>query len=457
MPPRSSAAASSASSWRSTASPRAWTSHATVPPPTTAIASTHAAPRIHTCVSANRRSVQNRTAKLAFHPGNTQDVTHGSDVELEVDDVAVFDDVLLAFELQLGVGAAGALGAVLDEVFPPDYLGLDEAAFEVGVDEACRLGGLGAALDGPGAALVGAGGEEGDEVENLVRGVGHGVQAGLLQAEALQKGRTIGGVEAGDLRLGGGADDDHRRSFGLGVGAQRADELVGGGAGELLLGDVGDVEDLLQGQQAHVAEQRLRFGVQSLRARRLAFVEARFQLFAQVEDELLLFDGLPLERLLGPLDPLVDGLQVFETELGVDGGDVGHRINAPLDVDDVVVLEAADDVGDGVGLADVGQKLIAEAFTLGGPAHQAGDVDEVHRRGHHRLRVVELDQRVEPRVGDRHHADVRLDGAERVVRHGGARRRQRVEERRLAHVGQPDDATRDSHQPFSLAQSSGHV
>src|SRR5450631_2953004 len=235
MPPRSSAAASSASSWRSTASPRAWTSHATVPPPTTAIASTHAAPRIDHCVSANDRSVQNRTAKLAFHPGNTQDTTHGSDVELEVNDVAVFDDVLLAFELQLGVGAAGALGAVLDEVFPPDHFGLDEAALEVGVDDARGLRGLGAALDGPGAALVGAGGEEGDEVQDLVRGVRDGVEAGLLQAEALQKGRAIGGVQRGNLRLGGGADDDDRRPFGLGVGAQRADELVAGGAGELLL------------------------------------------------------------------------------------------------------------------------------------------------------------------------------------------------------------------------------
>src|SRR4051812_43161436 len=91
--------------------------------------------------------------------------TSSSNVELEVDDVAVADDVFLAFELQLGVRAAGSLGAVLDEVLPPDDLGLDEAALEVGVDDARRLGGLGAALDRPGAALVGAGGEEGDEVE----------------------------------------------------------------------------------------------------------------------------------------------------------------------------------------------------------------------------------------------------------------------------------------------------
>src|SRR5262249_49007894 len=82
-------------------------------------------------------------------------------------------------------------------------------------------------------------------------------------------------------------------------------------------------------------------------------------------------------------------------------------------------------------------------LALGGPAHQPGDVDEVHRRRHDRLRMVELDQRVEPRVGNGHDADVRFDGAERVVRDRRPGGRQRVEQGRLADVGQPDDAAGD--------------
>src|SRR5947208_194554 len=82
--------------------------------------------------------------------------------------------------------------------------------------------------------------------------------------------------------------------------------------------------------------------------------------------------------------------------------------SAPLDVDDVVVLEAPHHVRDRVGLADVGEELISETLALGGAADQAGDVDEVHGGGDDRLRMVERDQRVEPRVGHRHHADVRL-------------------------------------------------
>jgi hypothetical protein len=49
-------------------------------------------------------------------------------------------------------------------------------------------------------------------------------------------------------------------------------------------------------------------------------------------------------------------------------------------MDDVVILEAAEHVSDGVDLADYGKELIAEAFALRGAAHEAGDVDEGESR-----------------------------------------------------------------------------
>ena len=48
---------------------------------------------------------------------------------------------------------------------------------------------------------------------------------------------------------------------------------------------------------------------------------------------------------------------------------------------DVLVLEAPDDLDDGVDLADVGQELVAEAFALAGALDQPGDVHELDRRG----------------------------------------------------------------------------
>ena len=55
-------------------------------------------------------------------------------------------------------------------------------------------------------------------------------------------------------------------------------------------------------------------------------------------------------------------------------------------------------------------------------------------------------ERLQPRIGHRDVADVRLDGAERIIgrlRRGGLG--QRVEERRLADVGQADDAAFEAH------------
>ncbi len=43
---------------------------------------------------------------------------------------------------------------------------------------------------------------------------------------------------------------------------------------------------------------------------------------------------------------------------------------------DVVILEAAQNMDDGVHLADVAEELVAQALALRGAAHEAGDVDE---------------------------------------------------------------------------------
>ena len=55
-------------------------------------------------------------------------------------------------------------------------------------------------------------------------------------------------------------------------------------------------------------------------------------------------------------------------------------------------------------------------------------------------------QLVEPRIGHGDIADIRLDGAERIIRRLRRRRlRQRVEEGRFADVRQTDDAAFETH------------
>ena len=52
----------------------------------------------------------------------------------------------------------------------------------------------------------------------------------------------------------------------------------------------------------------------------------------------------------------------------------------------------------------------------------------------------------QPRIRHRHLADIRLDGAERIIRRLRRRRfGQRIEERRLADIRQADDAAFEAH------------
>ena len=119
-------------------------------------------------------------------------------IEPEVHHVPVLHDVLLALHPQLADALERGLRAVLHQVGDGVDLGPDEAAGEVGVDDARRAGSLGALLDGPGADLLGAGGEVGLQAEQIVGGPGQAVQAGLGEAEVGEEGRALLVVELGE-------------------------------------------------------------------------------------------------------------------------------------------------------------------------------------------------------------------------------------------------------------------
>ena len=126
------------------------------------------------------------------------------------------------------------------------------------------------------------------------------------------------------------------------------------------------------------------------------------------------------------------------------------RRDLAVDVHDVRVVEGADHLADRVGLADVGQELVAQALALAGALDDAGDVDERHRR---------RDDPAEPKIsastssrgsGTPDDADVGLDRGERVVRGEHVVLGQRVEQGGLADVGQADDADGESPRAASL-------
>lgn len=214
---------------------------------------------------------------------------------------------------------------------------------------------------------------------------------------------------------------------------------------EAVVLDVGHIHRRLGGDQAQRLEQRPFLVGQAQRAHGLGLVEHLLRLFQHGNQ---LGGFLVIARLGGlgvALQGLFDRTQVSEGQFGVDDFDIGDGVDLARHVHDVLVFKAAHDVRDGVGFADVGEELVAQAFALGCARHQARDVDELDDCRQHALRLDDLGQRLQAGVRYFHHAHVGFDRAERVVLGGDAGFGQGIEQGRLADVGQTDDAALEAH------------
>ena len=189
-------------------------------------------------------------------------------------------------------------------------------------------------------------------------------------------------------------------------------------------------------------------------ARRLALAKQRQRAADEVKRLLRLLGilvgaaRLALQAVEAPLQ----ALKIGEHQLRLHRFDIGQRIDAALDVRDVGILEAAHHMRDGVDLADIGEKLVAEPLPFRGAAHQTGNVDEAQPRRHDRVRLRQRRKRFEAPIRHRDLSDIRLDGAERIVRRlRGGGLGERVEEGRLADIRQADDAAFEAHRPVSVS------
>src|SRR5262245_27490885 len=132
--------------------------------------------------------------------------------EAEVQHVAVLDDVVLAFESELAGIARARFAIERDVIVVGDCLGAYEALLEIGVDDARRLLRPRASRHGPGASLLGPGGEIGDETEHLVALADQPVEPGLGQPKLGEISVTLRGRKLGKLGLDLGRGDDAARA-----------------------------------------------------------------------------------------------------------------------------------------------------------------------------------------------------------------------------------------------------
>src|SRR5215470_17904101 len=91
-----------------------------------------------------------------------------SDIEPEVDHVAVLDHIVLALQAQLTLFAAGGQAAALHQIFEADYLCPDEPALDIRMDFAGGLLGMCTLRDGPGAAFVLARSQKTDQIKQTI-------------------------------------------------------------------------------------------------------------------------------------------------------------------------------------------------------------------------------------------------------------------------------------------------
>ncbi|GMR52496.1 hypothetical protein PMAYCL1PPCAC_22691, partial [Pristionchus mayeri] len=165
------------------------------------------------------------------------------------------------------------------------------------------------------------------------------------------------------------------------------------------------------------------------------------------EHRLHLLQRIPLHllRLVLCLDDerfelLHDCIQILDVlldQLIRDDLQITSRIHVSLDVDDVVIVEGATEMEEGVAGGDVREEGVAQSLPLRRALHQTSNVYNIEERWHlrGRARLEMLDEPVESRILHHHSSLSGVDGAEGEVLCGDGRGGEHVEERRLPHVG----------------------
>ena len=142
----------------------------------------------------------------------------------------------------------------------------------------------------------------------------------------------------------------------------------------------------------------------------------------------------------------LDAFEIGQHQLRLNRLGVADRVDRTLDMGDVAIGKAAQDLRDRIDLTNMRKELVAEPFAARGAADKPGDVDEFELGRDDLSRFREAGADCEPLVGHGDAPDIRLDRAERIIRRlCGSGRGEGVEQGRFADIRQADDAASESH------------
>src|SRR5579875_192139 len=333
-----------------------------------------------------------------------------------VHDIAIFHDILFAFEAHLS-GGFGLFPAATGgpKIVEGDDLGANEAAGKVGVNLFGGSYGVGALRNRPGAYLILTHGKKADQAQRFIGGADETISSRFGDAERLQELLFFLGSHLGDFHLGAGAERDERQMLLCG-------ELGEGGKGfglflpYLVFADIGHKQQWLAGDKSVASQRPLFFGGKRKGAHRLHGFQMGFKALQH-----LIFNrlggvlALLLARFLEPFKASLYHHKIGKDQLLLHLLGLAQRVKAVFRRRNPFVLESTHHEHESVHKAHMGKEVGSKfgSSACRSPRFDAwpalGKLDG--RRGG-LLRAAFLHSIVESRIGHGNNAHVNLFGVE---------------------------------------------
>ena len=282
------------------------------------------------------------------------------------------------------------------------------------MDLTCRLGCLCALGNCPSANLLGSCGEVGDKTEKRVACLDKLIKTALCNSHILKEHLLFLALKLCDLGLYACANGDYRAVLTCGKLLNcHISRITRRLLCRLVLTYVCDVNNGLACQERSIKEASLLVLCKSHGARALTLLKNCVNALKKLQ--LTRKSLVALHSLLGSVYSSLYHFHIREDKLHIDGLKISHGVDRSVNVDNIIVLEAAYDVNYRIALTDVRQELVAKSLTLRSSLYKTCNINELNNSRSVLLGVIHFSKHVKAAVRHGYNAYVRLYRAEGIV------------------------------------------